>query len=338
MNTFLRSFLSIAVITFVPSALLAKAEPTLFAALAMTKGQEASSLPTDSGLFIYDHHADSWGVIGPKILFMNSIASDPNDPDTIFIACGNGIVRSQDGGETWRQVTGWRESDVMRLAIDPEDGRNIYAASVWGVNVSRDGGETWEAANAGLHETWSRPIVVDHKQPRRVLVGTEAGLYQSFNQARTWERVGRSPWVPVLDLQRSVSDPDVWLIATEGQGVFISHDDGKDWREAVPELRDANIYSVNIDPASGQRMAAGGWGVGVWVSADGGESWQARKDGLGSENVTAITFDANGSGRLWASTFEEGTFYSDDLGANWTHDDRLDGAYVFDLSFVPLRH
>lgn len=337
MNTFVRSFLSLSVMAFVPSALSAEAEPVLFAALAMTKGQEASSLPTDSGLFIYDHHSDDWEVIGPRILFMNSIVSDPNDPDTIFIACGNGIVRSQDGGATWRQVTGWRESDIMRIAIDPEDGRNIYAASVWGVSVSRDGGETWEAANAGLHETWSRPIVVDQKSPRRILVGTEAGLYESFNQARSWERVESSPWVPVLDLQRSVSDPDIWLMATEGQGVFISQDDAKTWLEAVPELGDSNIYTVNIDPANGRRMAAGGWDVGVWVSADGGRSWEARGEGLASSNVTAITFDANGSGRLWASTFEEGSFYSDDLGKTWIHDDRLDGAYVFDLSFVPLR-
>ncbi|MCC5833806.1 MAG: hypothetical protein JJU20_03650 [Opitutales bacterium] len=315
----------------------ADTEPTLFAALAMTKAQEASSLPTDSGLFIYDRHSDSWDTIGPEILFMNSIAVDPKDPDTIFIACGNGIVRSQDGGKSWRQVTGWRESDVMRIAIDPEDSSHIYAASVWGVNVSRDGGESWENANRGLHETWSRPIVVDQRQTRRVLVGTEAGLYESKDRAREWQRVAHSPWVPVLDLQRSATDLDTWLMATEGQGVFISRDDGRKWTSVVPELAESNIYSVSIDPADPDRMIAGGWDVGVWVSSDGGKSWQGRGEGLASPNVTAVTFDALGSGRIWASTFEEGTFYSDDLGRSWQHDERLDGAYVFDLSFAPLR-
>ncbi|HSG69122.1 MAG TPA: hypothetical protein VLA12_01835, partial [Planctomycetaceae bacterium] len=150
-----------------------EAEPStqLFAAFAMTKAQQASSLPTDSGVFLRARASESWSRIGPVIQAMNSIAVDPSDPSTLFIACGNGIVRSQDGGSTWRMVTGWRESDFTRIAIDPQNGDRIYAASVWGLSVSRDGGESWQASNQGLSEKYCRCVWVDERDPRRVMLG-----------------------------------------------------------------------------------------------------------------------------------------------------------------------
>ena len=127
----------------------AEEERTLFIAFAMTKAQEASSIPTDSGIYLRNEERHSWGRIGPVIQSMNSLAVDPSAPTTMFMACGNGIVRSKDGGETWRMVTGWRESDFLKIAIDPENGDNIYGTSVWGFHLSRDGGESWTSANKG---------------------------------------------------------------------------------------------------------------------------------------------------------------------------------------------
>ncbi len=308
-------------------------EPVLFAAMAMTKEQEASSLPTDSGVFLYDRERATWERIGPVILFMNSIAADPSDPKRLFIACGNGIVRTTDGGRTWRMTTGWRESDLNKIAIDPSDGRNVYASSVWGVVVSRDGGDSWESANDGLPERYSRTILVDEQNPERVVVATAAGIYVSYDRARTWNPVASGPGEVVLDIERSRADPHLWIAGTEGKGVYISRDDGARWTSAVPGLDGANIYGVAAHPEDPSRFAAGGWDRGVWVSTDGGGSWADRREGLPSPHVTAVSYDPVDSGRLWASTFEEGTYYSDDDGRTW-REGGLHGAYVFDLDYV----
>ena len=146
-----------------PSIGAAEKERTLFIAFAMTKAQESSSIPTDSGIYLRSEKEDSWHRIGPVIQSMNSLAVDPSAPATMFMACGNGIVRSKDGGETWRMVTGWRESDFLKIAIDPENGDNIYGTSVWGFHLSRDGGESWTSANKGLNEKYCRTIIVDHR-------------------------------------------------------------------------------------------------------------------------------------------------------------------------------
>lgn len=313
----------------------AASKSKVFAALAMTKAQESSPIPTDSGVFLYDETSKDWERIGPVIQSISSISTDPSDPKTIFLACGNGIVRSKDGGKTWRMTSGWRESDITKIAIDPQNGQNVYAASVWGVSSSYDGGETWTRTNKGLAERYSRTIIVDHLKPKRLLLGTANGIYVSNDNANTWKAIRSSPQVTILRIARSEADTKLWIAGTEGQGVYLSKDNGKTWSPTAPSLADKNVYAVAVDPDDASKLAAGGWGTGVWVSEDGGKSWSQRSAGLPSDNVTVMTFDGNKANRLYVSTFEEGTVYSDDMGLSW-NDGGLHGAYVYDLGMVPV--
>ena len=313
----------------------AEEKNALFVAFAMTKEQESSPLPTDSGIFLRSSVDADWQRIGPVIQQMASFTTDPNNLNTLFIACGNGIVRSTDGGATWRMTTGWRESDVNKVVVDPENGRNVYASSVWGISASYDGGETWQTANRGLKKRFSRSIMVDSQNPKRLLVGTEDGIYESRDRARTWRPVRSSPKVVILRMDRSQADPGLWIAGTEGKGVYLSRNDGRRWEPVAPDLKEANIYGVSIDPFNTDHLATGGWGVGVWISSDLGETWRRTESKLPSPNVMAMTFDANVNGRLWVSTFEEGTYYTDDGGKTWQDGD-LYGAYVWDLGFVKM--
>lgn len=307
----------------------------LFAAMIMTKAQVASSVPTDSGVLIRNTETDNWKRVGPKIQMISSATADPSDPKIIFLAAGNGISRTTNGGESWHTVTGWRESDILQIAIDPTNSKRVYAASGWGVTISKDGGDSWTAANKGLPEYFSKGIVVDHRNPNRLLLATTTGLFESHNYAETWQRISSFPEVAALLIRRSQSDPNFWIVGTEGQGVWISDDDGKTWRNSAPALKAANIYGVAIDPGDSSNLAAGGWLTGVHVSSDGGKSWSKSEGKLPSANLTSMIFDENEAHRLWVSTFEEGTFYSDDHGATWSSP-QLEGAYVQDLGFLPV--
>lgn len=307
----------------------------LFAAFAVTKSQQASSIPTDSGVFLYNEAASDWERMGPVVQFINSVTTDPSNPDTIFLACGNGVIRSLDGGETWRMTTGWRESDFVKIAVDPKNGDNVYASSVWGISVSRDGGDTWQRANKGLAERYSRTIIVDQRRPRRLLLATADGIYQSNDRANTWKAIDSSPKVAILRLARSEANLDLWIAGTEGKGVYLSTNDGKTWTTTAPQMSEANIYAVALDPKDPSRLAVAGWGTGVWFSSDGGETWVDRGEGLPSQNITSMSFDPKDTRRLWVSTFEEGTVYSDNNGGDWV-DGGLMGAYVFDLGVISM--
>lgn len=333
MKSLLSTLLATAVI--IPLSLSATEPANLFAAAAFTKAQTNSSIPTDAGIFIRSESGE-WAPWGPKIQAVNSACVDPSDTHIVFLACGNGISRTTDGGESWRLVTGWEISDATAITIDPENGRNIYAATGWGLWKSIDGGDTWTSCNDGLIETFSKTIILDRENPDRLLVGTAGGLFVSSNRAVTWSRIADVPATNILRLRRGVSDPGTWLVVTEGHGAWLSLDDGASWQQTAPDLKSANLYGAAVDPTNSENLAVSGWGVGVWISSDGGSTWTDRSTGMPSLNVFALAYDPDRQGRLFTSTFEEGTVFSDDAGESW-NDGGLYGAYVNDLGFAAIQ-
>ena len=304
-----------------------------FAAVAMTKAQKNSSTPSDSGLYERDAQGQ-WQHFGPRILGMAGLAVHPENPDIILIACADGVVRSADGGGTWRKTTGWEVADVRSLVFDPVQPTQAYAATAWGPLRSTDRGATWQLAQQGLAKLYSQAIIADRAQTGRVLLGTEDGIYASTDAAQSWTRVASSPATTVLRLAQSGADAQLLLAGTQGQGAWLSHDGGRTWAATDAGSAAANLYAVALNPHDAAAMAVGGWGVGVRVSADGGRTWAERTAGLPVKNVFVLAFDPWSPGRLWVSTFEEGTYYSDDLGRTW-HDGGLYGAYGLDFIFVP---
>ena len=331
MSSIFRTLLSLG---FTSTLALAQPESVLFTAAAFTKAQKNSSIPTDAGIFV--HLPDKgWTPYGPKIQQVASASVDPSDPSRVYLACGNGIVRSIDGGKSWRMVTDWRVSDVTAIVIDPTNGQNIYAASGWGLVRSQDGGETWEGIDQGIDERFSKTIALDPKNPRRLLAGTAGGLFESTNRGNKWHRIKAVPAAHVLRLRHGNAKSGVWLAVTEGHSAWLSTNAGKSWQQAALDAGDANLYACAVDPTNADNLAIGGWEVGVFTSTDGGKSWQHRAAGLPSPNVLTLTYDPNDPGKLWAASFEEGTVWSKDAGATW-QDGGLDGALTNDLGFLTL--
>ena len=90
------SLASLLVLTALGSVGCASSPPPdqdVFVAMIMTKDQRASSVPTDSGVLVRSAETAKWHRIGPAIQMISSATADPQDADTIFLACGNGIAR-----------------------------------------------------------------------------------------------------------------------------------------------------------------------------------------------------------------------------------------------------
>lgn len=336
MKTPVHFLLGFAVLAVTASAALPAPSPghRFYAAVAMTKAQKNSSTPADSGLYVRTA-GGTWEYFGPRVLGISSLAVQPgSDGRVMLIASGDGILRSADGGKSWRLTTGWDVMDVRTFAFNPANPAEAYASTCWGPLRSTDGGATWSHANAGLNLLYCQTIVADEQTPGRVLVGTEDGIYVSHDGAKTWARTD-SPPATALRISQSAADPKLLLAGTQGRGAWISHDAGESWAPTDPASADANLYATALDPRDAAHMAVGGWGTGVRVSSDGGKSWTDRSAGLPVKNIFVLAFDPDHSNRLWVSTFEEGAFFSDDLGATW-QDGGLYGAYGFDFVFVPV--
>lgn len=314
------------------ASLAAAPASRFYAAVAMTKAQKNSPTPLDSGLYL--RQADgSWTNFGPRILGVASLATSPANPEVLLLASADGVVRTTDGGHTWRKTTGWEVADVRSIVFDRANPAAAYAATAWGPLRSTDGGATWQLAQQGLARLYCQTILADPARSGHVMLGTEDGVYTSRDGALTWQRA-EFPSVTVLRLAESPADPRLILAGTQGRGAWLSRDGGQTWTAADPGSATANLYAAAISPHTAAQLAVGGWGVGVRVSADGGRTWTDRTAGLPSNNVFVLAFDPDVKGRLWASTFEEGTYFSDDLGLTW-RDGGLYGAYASDLVFLP---
>lgn len=317
------------------TALAAAPAHDIYAAVAMTKAQKNSPTPTDSGLYVRRAGGNGdWALYGPRVLGITSIADQPGtEGKVLLLSCADGVLRSTDAGATWRKTTSWDVADVRCIDFAPSHPATAYAATCWGPLRSTDGGATWELAQRGLPKLYCQTLSPDPADPRRVLLGTEAGIYVSTDGAKSWSAT-RGPAVCTLKLARGITNPHTLIATTLGHGALLSHDNGATWSPTDPGSASANLYAAAIDPADTNRLAVGGWGVGVRVSADGGKTWTDRTAGLPAKNVFVVAFDPDVKGRLWVSTFEEGTRYSDDLGATW-QDGGLYGAYAFDFVFLP---
>jgi hypothetical protein len=310
----------------------AAATHDFYAAVAMTKAQRNSSTPLDSGLYRRDQQGE-WHHFGPRILAVTGLAVHPSDPRIMLLPTADGVVRSNDSGQTWRKTTGWEVADVRSIVFDPVKPDLVYAVTAWGPLRSTDAGATWQLAQNGLTLLFGQTIVADAATSGRVLIGNEAGLYVSDDAAQNWERMN-FPEVLVLRLVQGRSDPKVLLATTQGRGALVSRDGGASWSPIDAATATANLYAAAIAPEDASLFALGGWNSGVRLSTDGGRTWNDRSAGLPNKHVFVLAFDPGVKRRLWASTFEEGTFYSDDLGVTWKFGG-LYGGYGSDFIFVP---
>ncbi|MEO6876270.1 MAG: hypothetical protein ABI222_15755, partial [Opitutaceae bacterium] len=258
----------------------------LYAAVAMTKAQKNSPTPLDSGLYVRDA-AGHWTNFGPRILGVASLAMAPTVPDVLLLASADGVVRTTNGGRTWRKTTGWQVADVRSIVFDQVNTARVYAATAWGPLRSEDGGATWQLAQQGLDRLYCQTIVADAAHPGRVLLGMEEGIYVSTDAAISWQRA-EFPAVTVLRLAQSAADAKLMLAGTQGRGAWLSRDGGQTWSAADLGTATANLYAVALSPHDAAQMAVGGWAVGVRISADGGRTWADRTAGLPSGNIFVL--------------------------------------------------
>lgn len=312
----------------------AAAQNTLHAGLIKNKGYTAGSALAASGMMRFEGDT-VWSHIGFNHPRVFGIGYDPANPEVVFLSAGNGVLRTLDGGRSWRIVTGWEVTEAQDVIVDPNEPRHVYTATAYGVWRSEDGGDTWIESNAGIPtaHTYTHTVVVDRTRPGRLFAATHGGIYASEDGAHSWRLVA-AEGIPTYGIAQGTSDPKVWIVGSEERGVLLSSDGGLTWRFARGDMAGNTIYGVDVDPTDARRLAAAGWGTGVFVSTNGGRSWTQRLRGLPVEDIYEVLFDPDEPGRLWAATVEQGIFRSDDLGRRWVYAGMY-GTLVFDLTFVP---
>lgn len=86
----------------------------------------------------------TWQLLGLRYVFgggVSAIAVHPTNPDTVYVAAGNTVHRSFDGGVTWARTSASFYANRMKL--DPVRPSRIVASTNYGVYISDNRGVNW---------------------------------------------------------------------------------------------------------------------------------------------------------------------------------------------------
>ncbi|HZT28953.1 MAG TPA: hypothetical protein VFA33_03655 [Bryobacteraceae bacterium] len=309
------------------------AQYRLYTCVMNSKNYVVGAKLPPSGLF-FEPPGGGWTHAGFDHPYIAALDYDPRDPSTLYLAAGNGLIRTSDHGRSsWRILTGDDVTELRDLAVDRNAPGTIYFAHTAGIRVSRDGGNTWQAADSGIRRKYTESIRVDRTRSGRLVAGTEEGLFSSQDGGRSWRLAGAAGF-QIMHVEQSPTDACTWLAVTQQGGAFRSSDCGLTFENLGRVGVHRNLYDIAFDPAAPGRIALAGFGPGVVVTEDGGRTWQPRNHGLPRADVWSVAFDPAHPGRLYASVHEEALYVSEDAGLNWRKEG-LEGSVVYRMLFVP---
>ena len=169
-----------------------------------------------------------------------SIAESPLDSNTIYVGTDDGNFQvSVDGGKTWsNKVAGYsatgipKQTWVSSIHASVHDANTVFATfdnHTYGDHstyaaVSKDRGQTWTRFTSSEFTGFANKILQDSENPSLLYLGTEMGLFMSFDAGQSWVRYkSEFPWMAMVrDLVLHPSGDLV--IATHGRGIYIIDD------------------------------------------------------------------------------------------------------------------
>lgn len=309
----------------------------LYVCAAFNNGSRVMGAKDGSANGVFRLTPSGFEHVGINYPLTISAAFDPRNPDVFYVACLSGVLRTLDGGRSWRLVTGWDETEPKSIAIDRHDPDTVYTGLPDGIVVSHNRGQTWERGERGLPERgkYTQVVQADRTKKGRVLIGCETGIYLSEDGAKSWKRVFATTDT-VDDIQQSPHHPKQWIAVTQSAGALRSTDGGVTWKPIKGVPSDKALYNVAFDARDSQHLAIASWSKGILVSEDDGATWTARNDGLpASGRVWRTAFDPD-SQFLYVAIYGQGLYASSDLGRTWRLAG-MEGASVQTFTFVPRR-
>jgi len=189
-----------------------------------------------AGAFRTDDGGESWkpinaGLKSPYQLpdpdaevghCVHRIAKHPSRPDVLFMQKHWDVLRTDDAGESWREVSGNLPSDFgFPIIVHSHEPETIYVVPIksasehypvdgkLSVYRSRKGGNEWEALTKGLPQkdcyvnVLRGAMSVDSLEPCGVYLGTTGGqIYASADSGDSWSPIVRDlPRVLSVEVQ-----------------------------------------------------------------------------------------------------------------------------------------
>ena len=249
-----------------------------------------------SGLWQSDDTGRTWQQLGWKHIKAFSMDLDSNGR-ILYLAAGNGVLKSTNYGETWKVMTDWRVAEVMDVLV-VKSTPNIIASTAHGVIKSTDAGHTWRPAHDGIATPYTSRL---HFHRNILYACNEDGIFTSTDLGSNWKLVTGSP-KGMRDI--TTFGDQLWAVGDSAETMLTSQGH---WIEssAIRSALWAPHYSATL-----QKRFAGG--------IDGAMEYRLSLQGYsiynGPPNVHAIT--SIGS-QIFAGTLGDGIWTRNDTAGDW---------------------
>jgi hypothetical protein len=194
-----------------------------------------------------DDGGDNWTrangghFLSQRAWYYTTLTIDPKNPDVVW--CPQvPMLKSIDGGKTFKKVLGIHHGDNHDIWIDPKDPKRMIGSNDGGVDISVNGGETWFAPRLPISQFYH--VAADKRTPYHVSgtmqdLGTAAGPSNSLSQGgismADWYNVGGG------ETGFTAPDPDDPNIVYAGEyGGYISRFDYR-----TKQVRNVSVYPTN---------------------------------------------------------------------------------------------
>ena len=234
----------------------------------------------DSAIYRSTDGGDTWQKLtkglpeGPWGRSAIAVASsNPNHVYALIGAKRGMLWQSEDMGDSWAAVSDSHALDVRafyfsKVIVSPNDENKVYFMS-FNMMESSDGGKTATVADRGVHSD-HHTLWIDPKNPGRMILGTDGGVFLSTDGAKTWRFLNTLPieqfymvaadskqpydlcgglqdnssWCgPSSDLSGNRAVSSAWYTVVGGDGEY-----------AVPAPSDSNIIYSDSQNASIERL------------------------------------------------------------------------------------
>ncbi|HEY3886543.1 MAG TPA: YCF48-related protein, partial [Vicinamibacterales bacterium] len=119
----------------------------------------------------------------PRVLRL--AVANHTDAQRVFLAGAGRLMRSDDGGASWKAVTDDSRPATERVFVSPDNPDVVYGCHIT-VYRSLDGGATWTAFKGAPGGDDPHVMWIDPTNPHRILLAGDQGASVSVDGGNTW--------------------------------------------------------------------------------------------------------------------------------------------------------